>query len=62
MFSVIECGENIGSLKNLFLDQHQAILFVKKLIDWSENEYEHIEPFQWCCHNKKEYIKIEVAA
>ena len=62
MISVIEYGENIGTLKNLFLNHEQALNFVIRLIEWSKNEYEHIGLNLWFCTDKKEYIKIEVAA
>ena len=62
MVSVIEYGENIGTLKNLFVDHSEADLFVKKLINWSKSKYECIGLQQWYCNEKKEYIKIEMAA
>ena len=59
MVSVIEYGDNIGTLKNLFYDFHQAARFTKEIIDVSENQYEWIGPYLWCCREKREYIKIE---
>jgi hypothetical protein len=56
---VIEYGDNIGTLKNLFLDRHQAVIFAKKIIGLSYNQYESIGPNKWYCQEKKEYIKIE---
>ena len=59
MVSVIEYGANIGTLKNLFRDHHQAVRFAKRVIDISENQYEWIGAYLWCCHEKREFIKIE---
>jgi hypothetical protein len=42
MVCVIEYGENIGTLKNLFRDLQQAIGFAKQIIEFSENYYECI--------------------
>lgn len=59
MVSVIEYGDNIGTLKNLFLDFHQAVRFAKRIIDLSENQYKLVAPYLWWCFEKGEYIKIE---
>jgi hypothetical protein len=59
MVSVLEYGEDIGTLKNLFLDQQQAIEFARMIIDLSDNEYEYIGSNQWYCYEKREYIEIE---
>ena len=59
MVCVIECGENIGTLRNLFSDIEQARVFAKQIIALSENEYERIGPNQWYCQDKNEYVKIE---
>jgi hypothetical protein len=56
---VIECGENIGTLKNLFADIQQARVFAEQIIALSGNEYKCIGPNQWYCQDKKEYVKIE---
>jgi hypothetical protein len=58
MFSVLEYGDNIGTLKNLFWDRQQAVVFAKKIIDLSDNKYEYAGPYQWYCSEKQEYIKI----
>jgi hypothetical protein len=42
MVCVIEYGENIGTLKNLFRDLQQAVRFVKQIVEFSENDYECI--------------------
>ena len=59
MVSVIEYGENIGTLKNLFEDYRQAVRFAKRIIAVSENQYKLIAPYLWWCREKGEYIKIE---
>ena len=58
MVSVVEYGDHIGTLKNLFLDHHQAKVFAEKLISSSYNRYECIGPDQWYCREKSEYIEI----
>ncbi|MGD9045821.1 MAG: hypothetical protein PVG06_19065 [Desulfobacterales bacterium] len=59
MVCVIECGENIGTLRNLFSDIQQARVFAEQIIALSEKEYECIGPNQWYCQDKNEYVKIE---
>ena len=60
MVNVIEYGDNIGTLKNIFGDRQEAIDFAKKIISYSDNRYESIGQYKWFCQEKKEYIKIEV--
>lgn len=59
MVCVIEYGENIGTLRNLFRDFQQAHTFAKQLIALSNDKYESIGPNQWYCQAKNEYVKIE---
>ena len=59
MICVIEYGENIGTLRNLFQDFQQALIFAEQLIELSKDNYESIGPNQWYCQAKKEYVKIE---
>lgn len=59
MICVIEYGENIGTLRNLFSDIQQARVFAKQIIALSEKEYKCIGPNQWYCQDKEEYVKIE---
>ena len=59
MICVIEYGENIGTLRNLFHDFQHAQIFAKQLIALSKDEYESIGPNQWYCRAKEEYVKIE---
>jgi hypothetical protein len=61
MVCVIEYGEHIGTLKNLFRDLQQAIGFVQQIMEFSENYYECIGENQWHCPEKNEYVKIENA-
>jgi hypothetical protein len=58
MYWVLEYGDNIGTLKNLFRDQGQAVFFAKKVIDTSGCSYEQIKPYQWYCKEKKETVAI----
>ena len=59
MICVIEYGENIGTLRNLFPDIQQARVFAERIIALSEKEYKCIGPNQWYCQDKEEYVKIE---
>jgi hypothetical protein len=59
MICVMEYGENIGTLRNLFQDFRQALIFAEQLIELSNDNYESIGPNQWYCQAKKEYVKIE---
>jgi hypothetical protein len=59
MVCVVEYGENIGTLRNLFRDIQQAQIFAKQIIALSNQNYECIGPNQWYCSEKKEYVKIE---
>ena len=59
MICVIEHGDSIGTLRNLFRDLHQARIFAKQIIALSENNYECIGLNQWYCKEKNEYVEIE---
>jgi hypothetical protein len=59
MFFVIEYGENIGTLKNIFCTMSQAQRFVRGIIDVSVESYECIGPDRWFCREKDEYLMIE---
>jgi hypothetical protein len=59
MICVVEYGESIGTLKNLFSTRQQALVFAKRIMALSEEQYRCIGPHQWYCSEKKEYVKIE---
>jgi hypothetical protein len=59
MVCVLEYGENIGTLRNLFRDQQQAIVFAKKIIEIAEEEYTRIGLNKWFCEVKNEYVEIK---
>ena len=59
MICVVEYGEHIGTLRNLFPDQKQALVFARQLIALSDSEYRCIGPHQWYCREKKEYLRID---
>jgi len=59
MVNVIEYGDNIGTLKNLFRDLPQAVRFARRIMNFTDNKYESIGSYKWYCAEKKEYIKIE---
>ena len=59
MICVVEYGEHIGTLRNLFPDSQQALVFAEQIIALSDAEYRCIGPHQWYCQEKKEYVKIE---
>jgi len=60
MVQVVEYGENIGTLMNLFHDEQEAMKFAKTLMDYSAEEYTCIGPRQWYCTRKNEYVKVEI--
>jgi hypothetical protein len=59
MICVVEYGEHIGTLRNLFPDSQQALVFAKQIIALSDGEYKSIGPHEWYCQEKREYLKIE---
>jgi ABC-type Fe3+/spermidine/putrescine transport system ATPase subunit len=59
MICVVEYGKHIGTLRNLFPDEQQALAFAQRIIALSEGEYQSIGPRQWYCREKKEFVKIE---
>ena len=59
MAQVVEYGDNIGTLKNIFCDLQQAVIFAKMIIAASNNKYEHVGPYHWYCSERHEYIKVE---
>ena len=59
MVCVLEYGDNIGTLRNLFRDVDQAIIFAKHIIDLSEEEYTCIATNKWYCANKNEYVEVQ---
>lgn len=59
MVPLMEYGENVGILRNLFRDIDLAIIFAKQIMGYSENEYQTIGHNAWYCRAKKEFIKIE---
>jgi hypothetical protein len=59
MICVTEYGESIGTLRNLFSNRQQAIVFARRIMALSDKEYRPIGPHQWYCSEKKEYVKIE---
>ena len=59
MVCVLEYGDNIGTLRNLFRDEAQAIFFAKHIMDLSEEEYTCIATNKWYCSRKNEYIEIQ---
>ena len=59
MVSVLEYGENIGTLHNLFLDRQQATIFAKRIIDFADEEYTRIATNKWYCEKKNEFVEIK---
>ena len=60
MVHVIEYGKNIGTLKNLFRDEQEAMKFVQIIMDDSGEEYTLVEANKWYCARKNEYVKVEI--
>jgi len=59
MVWVLEYGENIGTLRNIFHDQQQASNFARQLIDLADEEYACIATNKWFCEKKNEYVEIK---
>lgn len=59
MVCVDEYGENIGTLRNLFRDLQQAIVFAQHIIESAEDEYTCIGMHKWFCEKKNEYVEIK---
>ncbi len=59
MVCVLEYGENIGTLRNLFRDEDQAVIFAKYIIELSEAEYTCIAANKWFCAEKNEYVEVQ---
>ena len=59
MVCVLEYGENIGTLRNLFRDEDQAVIFAKYIIELSEAEYTCIDTNKWFCAEKNEYVEVQ---
>jgi hypothetical protein len=59
MICVVEYGENIGTLRNIFQDLQQATDFAKQLIEISEEEYTCVDQYKWFCEEKNEYVEIK---
>ena len=59
MVCVDEYGENIGTLRNLFRDLQQAVVFAKHIIELADEEYTCIGTHKWFCENKNEYVEIK---
>ena len=59
MVYVVEHGENIGTLRNIFADFQQALVFAEKLISISNEKYTCVAPHKWYCQKKNEYVEIE---
>jgi hypothetical protein len=59
MVCVLEYGENIGTLRNIFRDRQQASTFAKQLIELADEEYACIAKNKWFCEKKNEYVEIK---
>jgi len=58
MVCVDEYGENIGTLRNLFRNLQQAVVFAKQIIELADEEYTCGGPNKWFCKKKNEYEEI----
>ena len=58
MVCVDEYGENIGTLRNLFRNFQQAVIFAKKIIELADDEYTCVGKNKWFCKKKNEYVEI----
>jgi hypothetical protein len=58
MVCVDEYGDNIGTLRNLFCNLQQAIVFAKKIIEMADEEYTCVGTNKWFCEKKNEFVEI----
>ena len=58
MVCVDEYGENIGTLRNLFRNLQQAVVFAKQIIELADEEYTCVGTNKWFCEKKNEYVEI----
>jgi hypothetical protein len=56
---VDEYGENIGTLRNLFRNLQQAVVFAKQIIELADEEYTCVGTNKWFCEKKNEYVEIK---
>jgi hypothetical protein len=59
MVCVDEYGKNIGTLRNLFRDLQQAVVFAKQIIEFADEEYTCVGTYKWFCEKKNEYVEIK---
>ena len=59
MVWVLEYGKNIGTLRNLFRDLQQAVVFAEHIIEIADEEYSCIGSNKWFCKEKNEYLEIK---
>ena len=59
MVWVLEYGKNIGTLRNLFRDLQQAVVFAEQIIEIADEEYSCIGSNKWFCKEKNEYLEIK---
>ena len=59
MVCVLEYGNNIGTLRNIFHDIQQAAIFAQQIIDTADDEYTCIDINKWYCEKKNEYVEIK---
>jgi hypothetical protein len=59
MICVVEHGQDIGSIKNYFIDIDKAKRFANYLVTVAHCKYEKISETQWICLEKDEAIEIE---
>ncbi len=58
MVCVLEYGDDIGTLRNIFHDLHQARVFANQLIDLADEDYTCVAKNKWYCKKKNEYVEI----
>ena len=59
MVCVVEYGDNIGTLRNIFTDINQAVNFAQKLISCSDETYTPVGKNKWYCQAKNEFVEIQ---
>jgi len=59
MVCVLEYGKNIGTLRNIFRNLQQALVFAEQIIELADEEYICLGSNKWFCEKKNEYVEIK---
>jgi hypothetical protein len=59
MYCVVEYGENIGTLRNLFNRKKDASSFARRIMNAYGRKYRRIGRDAWFCRVTKEFIRVD---